>query len=367
MTERCVAILGRRDEPTDAVEEYCQYLGRALSKQGIQLEIIRVRWSELGWRESLRGLRREMKESQATWAAVQYTTLSWSRRGFPVRLLKVIQAVQESGKRCAAVFHDAGPYGGQRVVDRIRRQIQLYTMRRAVRLVNLTVLTIPREKVTWMPEDAQRAVFIPVGANLPQPEAAWKAKRENQEKPAIAVYSVTGGSAEEIEVKRIEEAVRLASEKLGPIRLSVFGRNSEAGGKKLQERLAGSQVEVVVHGMLRAEEIVRELGCSDALLFVRGTISSRRGSALAGIACGLPVVAYEGQETAEPITEAGVVLLPENSENEFGPALVRVLQDSTFRAALRERNFHAQSKYFSWDVIAAQYAAALRDRKHIAE
>ena len=57
MTERCVAILGRRDEPTDAVEEYCQYLGRALSMEGIQLEINRVRWPELGWRESLRELR----------------------------------------------------------------------------------------------------------------------------------------------------------------------------------------------------------------------------------------------------------------------------------------------------------------------
>lgn len=367
MTERCVAILGRRDEPTDAVEEYCQYLGGALSKQGIQLEIIRVRWHELGWNEGLKVLRREMKESQATWAAVQYTTLNWSRRGFPVRVLKVIRAAQGSGKRCAVVFHDAGPYGGQRLVDGVRRQVQLYTMRRMVQSADLTVLTIPREKVTWMPEDARRAVFIPVGANLPQPEAAWKAKRDNPEKPAIAVYSVTGGAAEEKEVKRIEEAVRSASEKLGPIRLSVFGRNSEVGGKKLQERLAGSQVEVVVHGLLKGEEIVGEFGRSDVLLFVRGTISSRRGSALAGIACGLPVVAYEGQETAEPVTEAGAVLLPENSESELGPALVRVLQDDAFRAELRERSCRAQLKYFSWDVIAAKYATALRDREHIAE
>jgi len=54
MKARCVALLGRRDEPTDAVEEYCQFLGAALEAQGIPFEIERVSWDELGWRESTR-------------------------------------------------------------------------------------------------------------------------------------------------------------------------------------------------------------------------------------------------------------------------------------------------------------------------
>lgn len=97
------------------------------------------------------------------------------------------------------------------------------------------------------------------------------------------------------------------------------------------------------------------------MLFARGPISSRRGSAIAGIACGLPVIAEEGSEVAPPITDAGVVLVPEESVPEgFGAALVRVLTDQSYRVSLAQRSRDAQSRYFSWSVIARQYAQALR-------
>ena len=35
---RIITLLGRRDEPTDAVEEYCRYLGEALRPHGYTLE-----------------------------------------------------------------------------------------------------------------------------------------------------------------------------------------------------------------------------------------------------------------------------------------------------------------------------------------
>ena len=50
MNERCIiALLGRRDEPTDAVEEYCRYLGGALRAQGVEMELARVPWADGGW------------------------------------------------------------------------------------------------------------------------------------------------------------------------------------------------------------------------------------------------------------------------------------------------------------------------------
>jgi len=156
--------------------------------------------------------------------------------------------------------------------------------------------------------------------------------------------------------------MRFASAKLGPLRLAVLGRNSEIAGNLFREKLSGTPVEVEIHGLLTAEEIVRKLGASDVLLFAEGPISTRRGSALAGIACGLPVIAAQGWETAAPITEAGVVLLPEDSDSEFGPALVRVLSDSAYRESLRKRSRQAHQRHFSWAVIAAQYVSTLRKR-----
>jgi glycosyltransferase involved in cell wall biosynthesis len=365
MNERCAAVLGWRDEPTDAVEQYCRYLGTSLAEHGIELEIIRVRWPELGWRRALRDLREKSRESQNMWFLVQYTALAWSRRGFPLRILDVIRTVKKNGARCAVVFHDPGPYPGNRLLDRVRRTVQLHTMRKAMRLADLAILTVPREKSTWIPNDLRNVSFIPVGANLACPEAAWQLKElHGNEVPTVAAFSVTvlsaafGGPA----VERIAEAMRYASAKLGSLRLAVLGRNSEIAGNLLREKLSGTRVEVVIHGLLTAEEIVRKLGVSDVLLFAGGPISTRRGSALAGISCGLPVIAAEGWETAPPITEAGVVLLPDGSDSGFGPALVRVLSDSTYRESLRERSRQAHQRYFSWAVIAAQYVSALRKR-----
>ena len=360
MTEHWVAVLGQRDVPTDGVEEYCSYLGAALSKHDIELSLIRVPWAKVGWQEALTQLAQQIPPLRPTWALIQYTALGWSRRGFPLKVIRMVREVKKNGARCALVFHDPTPYPGRRSADRVRRQVQLYVMRRAARLADFSVLTIPAEGVRWMPREVRNSAFIPVGANLPSPETVWQLHKNKRDLPTVAVFSITGGAPGKIEVARIAEALRVVSKEIGRVRLLVFGRNADTDGKTLRDRLAGTQTEVVIQGLLKPEEIVEALGRSDASLFVRGPISTRRGTALAGIACGLPVIAWKGPETAGPIEEAGVVLVPENEGSEFGRALVQVLRDEAYRRSLQERSERAQTRYFSWDAIAAGYVRALR-------
>ncbi len=358
---RCVAVLGQRIEAIDAVEEYCRYLGAALEKHEFSFEIARVEWAKKGWRRALRELRQKVGNKGNTWVLLQYTALAWSRRGFSLRVPGVIKALKKNGARCAVVFHDAEGYFGNRLIDRIRRATQLHTMREAVRLADFSILTIPAEKVPWMDQNSRNVVFIPVGANLPSPEKAWSVEKDRAKNlPTVAVFSLSGNRGGAEEVNCIAQTVRYAAERMGPLRLLVMGRNSEISGSQLNERLMGTSVQVTIHGLLPAEEVVRKLGASDVLLFAKGPISSRRGSAIAGIACGLPVIASEGWETGAPITEAGVVLIPATSKNEFGPALLRVLTDAAHRTKLSERSRRAQEIYFSWSAIAARYAKELR-------
>lgn len=361
MTERWVAILGTRDEPTDAVEEYCRYLADGLATQGTELRLLRVRWAELGWRKALMEIRKEIAPLEAKWILLQYTALAWSKRGLPLNAIRVIRAFRKSGVRCGVVFHDPEPHPGRRWRDRLRRGIQLFVMRTVVRLADISVLTVAKETVDWIPKAARNVVFIPVGANLPKPERAWELQKNKSSgsAPTIVVYSISGGALGEIEAKRVADAVRVVATEMGAVRLSVLGRNSEAAGRQLKEELDGSEVEIVVHGLRKPEELVELLGSADVFLFARGPISTRRGSALAGIACGLPVVSCEGWETAAPVTEAGVFLLPENSWSSLGPGLVRVLKDDALRESLKARSRFAQSEYFSWSRIAAEYAQAL--------
>src|SRR5207245_3797284 len=164
--QRIIALLGRPDEPTDAVEEYCRYLREALISEDFKLTIKRIAWNENGWTRATRSLRRHAKGWHGTWVLVQYTALAWSKRGFPLRFLRVLKTLKAAGARVGVVFHDVEPYGGTRVIDALRRRAQLRVMREALSLSDVAVFTVPAEKLSWLKRPPVNALFIPVGANL---------------------------------------------------------------------------------------------------------------------------------------------------------------------------------------------------------
>ena len=43
-----IALLGRHDEPTDAVEDYCRHLGEALAAHNLDLQIRSMERTRLG-------------------------------------------------------------------------------------------------------------------------------------------------------------------------------------------------------------------------------------------------------------------------------------------------------------------------------
>ncbi len=363
--QRIIAILGRRDSPTDAVEEYCRYLGGALLEEDYDLNLERVAWRERGWAAALRTLRHRAKGWGGAWVLVQYTALAWSARGFPLRFLRVLKTLKAAGARVCVVYHDVEPYGGTRVIDRLRRRTQLRTMRAALRVSDAAIFTVPTEQLSWFERQPGNAFFIPVGANLPTSGEAASSRKNisSDEKLTIAVFGVTGGEPGKKEIENIVEAVRFAASRVKNLRLILLGRHAQDAETGLKKLLSDTPVELHVLGVLPAEDVVRSLSVSDVLLFVRGHISTRRGSAIAGIACGLPVVAFAGPETAPPITEAGLALYSPQRKGDLGDVLVRVLEDEHYRALLAQRSWLAQAQYFSWRAIAARYAEFLRKRQ----
>jgi glycosyltransferase involved in cell wall biosynthesis len=363
--QRVIALLGRPDAPTDAVEEYCRYLGEALLAEDFELVIERVAWQESGWSRAVRTLRHRAQGWRGAWVLVQYTALAWSARGFPLRFPQVLKILKTAGVRAAVVFHDVEPYSGKRVIDRLRRRAQLQVMLKALRLSDTAVFTVPVQKSSWVKQhEPGKACFIPVGANLP----TWSEANSRQGistggKLSVAVFSITGGEAGRWEIENIVEAVRFAASRVGNLRLIVVGRNAQNAEVELRKRFRDSPVELHVLGVLPGEDVVRSLSASDVLLFVRGPISTRRGSAIAGIACGLPVVAFEGPETAAPMTEAGLALFSPQRKGDLGDVLLRVLQDEHYRASLAQRSLLAHRQYFSWRAIAARYAEFMRREK----
>lgn len=361
MTVPCIALLGRRDEPTDAVEEYCRYLAASLQAHDIQLEARHVSWEIHGWLRALHPFRVQAAQWRNTFVLVQYTALAWSARGFPQKVLRVLKILKSAGARVSIVFHDVEPYPGTRLIDSVRRFDQVRTMRHALALAEIAVFTVPPERLSWITVVPSNAVFVPVGPNLPIP-LALPALFKQDVVPTIGVFGITGGESGARETQTILAAVRYATQKLGKLRLSIFGRHAELREWELREGLRSLPVELSVEGIVEPSQVVQKLSVCDVLLFVRGPISSRRGSAIAGIACGLPVIAYRGTESAAPITDAGVVLVSPDQSDELHAALVRVLSDAAYRTDLAARSRAAYKTHFAWPAIAARFSVLLNTR-----
>ena len=362
MTIPCIALLGRKDEPTDAVEEYCRYLAAALQVHDIQVEIQRVSWELHGWPDALRALRLQASKWRDTCVLVQYTALAWSARGFPQKVLRVLKILKSTGTRVGLVFHDVEPYPGNRLIDSVRRLAQVCTMRRALALADLSVFTVPPERLSWLTATPSNGAFVPVGPNLPIPTLPSASSSSQNGVPTVGVFSITGGAAGAHETKIILAAGRYAVQKLGKLRFSIFGRCAELRETELREGFRDLPLELSVEGVLEPTQVVQKLSSCDVLLFVRGPISSRRSSAIAGIACGLPVIAYGGSETAMPITEAGVVLVSPDQPDDLNFALVRVLSDAAYRMDLASRSRVAYQTHFAWPAVAARFNYFLKTR-----
>ena len=356
-----IALLGRQDEPTDGVADYCDWLGRALLVHGYELEAVRVPWFERGWTAALAELRTKAVAWRGRWVLLQYTTLGWSSRGFPRHVPRMLSILRSCGVRCAVVYHDFSPTSSHRLIDRARRFFQLRVLKSLYRQAERNIFTVSMDKIPWLAGKSANCALIPVGANFPEISAQSGAftKKGGDHRKTVAIFSVTGGPSTAREVADIETAVKRANTVAGPLRLLVMGRGSKEAEPALRSAFLDSGVAIEVLGLLSAEEMTLALSQADVQLFVRDQISSRRGSAIAAIACGLPVVCYSGPETAWPITEAGIVAVPLGNRAALSEALESVLKDDRLRESLAARSRNAQASYFSWQAIASQFVQCL--------
>ena len=355
---KVIALLGRKDEPTDGVADYCKFLAPALLKHNIELEVARVPWAERGWSQAMRWLSSESRKWTGEWVLLQYNALAWSRRGFPVRARRALKLLQRRGARCAVVFHDTHAFEGSRFRDWVRAKIQNWTMLQLYQHAERSAFTVALSTVEWLPSKRSRAAFIPIGANIPS--LCTQRNYTTTETPkVVTVFSVTGGNARARETEDIAHAIRSVNAQLGPVRLEVFGRGAENAQKLLEETLSVPGIELRVRGVIPAEEITRTLAAAHVLLFVRGVINSHRGTAIAGISCGLPVVAYGKAGDDPAIDAAGFQLAPWHNPSALAAELLRVLADARLWQGLHERSLRAQAEYFSWDAVAGRYAQLL--------
>ena len=354
--ETWIALLGRQDMPTDGVEDYCVFLGGGLSTLGVELRRVRVQWFDRGWIAALRQLRRESASWRGQWVLIQYTAFTWSRHGFPLPALIVLALLRRRGVRPAVVFHEPRRQGsGKRLIDRLRGSCQDWVIHSLYRGSDKCVFTVPLETVSWLPEVEAKAAFIPIGANIPERIAPRDATAPANHEKTVIVFGVTGAPVMTREVEQIASVLREASKSLSKLRVVAVGRGSAEARNQLVMALDGVSVTPVILGVVPSDEVARQFQESDVLLFVRGAITPQRGSVMAGIASGIPIVGYGDEKGVGPLREAGIEWSPSGNYEDLASCLVRVLSDPTRWRELYGRNLTTQKNYFSWTRIAERF------------
>jgi glycosyltransferase involved in cell wall biosynthesis len=356
--EEWVALLGRRDIPTDGVEDYSAFLGEALKLHGVHLQSVRVQWSEEGWFGALRHLWRESDGWRDKWVLLQYTAMGWSRRGFPFGALAALIILRRRGVRTAVMFHEPFRQGGPRRIDHLRGACQDWVVRKLYAGATKAIFADPLQTIPWLPRNESKAVFIPIGANIPARHRESVSVCNGTQK-TIAVFCLSDAPNRARELAEIAHAVGSVARSGLHARVIFMGRGTSEASEDIKQAFSSVPVEVANLGLQAAPEVSRILSESDAMLCVRGPLYPRRGSAIAAIACELPIIAYAGAVEGTPLAEAGVELVPYADREALGVALTRVLSDRNAWWQLHEKNLLAYPRYFSWDVVASKMCESL--------
>jgi hypothetical protein len=358
-----VALLGRGELPANGVADYCENLAAAFAQDGNRLDILTVHWFDRGWIRGLADLWRAPLPSRGDWAILQYTAMGWSWRGFPAGAVVVMALLRVRGVRCGVVMHEPWSQGvlNLRFVDRIRAAFQNAVIRSLHWFGSLSVFTLPLAHIPWLRPGDSKSVFIPLGPNVPENLSAPYPPLRAAGKPqkVISVFCLSEMPVLERELSDISFAARAASKAGANVRVVFVGRGTDSASQQIADAFKGSGIESETLGLQDPAVISRVIVESDVLLCVRGTLNLRRGSALAGIACGVPIVGYAGAEDGTPLTEAGVSLAPLYDQAALGEALARVLTDDSLAHAMHCKNVATERKYFSWETVTRQYLEAL--------
>jgi glycosyltransferase involved in cell wall biosynthesis len=356
-----VALLGKGQVDADGVEDYCRYLGQALSPRGVSLAVYRLDWERLGWARALAQLRRESRDWHGRWVIVQYTALAFSSRGFPIRALRVLRILRRNGARIAVVFHDPFRHDGRRLRDRVRGEVQDWVIRWIFDMADAGIFPDPLTKIGWLPRGTSKAFSIPIGANIPEPTTKQN-KRDEGNLKTIVVFCLSLDTMLAEELRDLAISAQVACARGASFRLLFLGRGTEEARGAISTAFSGIPIEFSVLGLLKPDMVAEKLASADAMLCVRGMLYPRRGSAIAGIACGLPILGYAGAADGTAVAEAGVLLVRYRDAAALGEALARLLIEPAFAEELRRRSTVAYKKYFSWDGISEEFLRAMRER-----
>jgi len=280
---------------------------------------------------------------------VQYTNFAFGSRGFNPWLAPAMARWRRKGLRITTIFHETytdqkGPKG---LAMRTWQRYFFWRVGLASHACLFSVEPWTRRYSAWFPR--ARVETLRVGSNIPVvPVDRSRLRGELGIGEGVPVLGVFGGT----HPSRLFDWIERASSSLtsAGIRHVVLriGPDSEVVARRL------ASAPLLDLGIREPAEVSRALGCCDVFLSpISDGASSRRGSLLAGLGHGLPVVTTLGPSSDATFREAGGAAFEvATGPEDFALRVAGLVADPGRRTELgaAARSFH--DAHFSWDAIA---------------
>lgn len=356
MTPRLALVSGAFPPALDGIGDYTFRLARELAGSVTVLTARQPSYTPLAGVEvrgvfdpAVRGSVRAIPEAVAAcgaeWTVVQYNPFSFGPRGVNPGLVGALARTRQPGaRRLAVMFHETHvPPRGWRFL--VLFAFQYPQFRGLCRIADAVFVSSER----WTGQ-VRRAgwrgpvVHLPVGANIDPPSLPRDAVRAR-----LGLEGTVLGAFGSAHPSRLMDWIVRAAEGIAGATLLYIGKD----GAEIR-RLAGPSLRWRDLGTLDAAEAGNALAACDLVLapFSDG-LSTRRGSALAALQSGVPVVSTETEWTDSCLRRReadGVFLSPVAAGSAAYAQAVREALAGAAAAGRRARDFH--ETFFAWPVIA---------------
>ena len=361
----------------DAIGEYARCLAIALASKAPVRTLIPLRTPvsaieqvkivpcfHLNGFRRFDGLLEQLLHTSSCSVLLQYNPFCWGKRGWAPDLIRLLQELRRRRPDLVigVMFHETYTMNpGWRAG--LLRMFQQRQFRALCKLADVLFFSTEVWATTCRGAIRDRPVIhLPVGANLPPSIADRGAIRESFRIPGEAfVCGVFGGAHPSRMIGRIESAVRRIVERLGANQSVRF---LHIGGEPISWDLG--DVAVAATGRLPAQQASDAIATLDLMInpFSDG-VSTRRGSVIASLQNGVPVLTTQGQHTDQLwLTERdnGVFLAPADCESAWLETTDRAIDGVTGSTAQLRCQANAFFQHnFTWERIAKTLLETLGD------
>jgi glycosyltransferase involved in cell wall biosynthesis len=309
---------------------------------------------------ALPGLFDTVRKSQAQLVHIHYVPQQYYRAGVGISLSIFALLLRLIGLKVVVTFHECYTEwkpNPKQILIALCQRFSFFLMLLAAReLIVSTNLrrTLLRRWLCWYPAKARRVIVAPVGSNFPGPLEPPFDREYLQRKwqlPAGGpVLACLGGVRWKEQFNWLRAALEVVQQKYPQAYLLLIGCPFE---EVATNQALANRPDVICTGYCNSGEISELLKCVDLyLLPLEDGVTTRRGTLMAGLHYGLPIISTIGFNTeSEFANQLPALLCNVKDRQQFARLAAELAIAPIRRLELGERAARYYQEHFSWEKI----------------